>query len=187
MMAPGLCMDSLKASRYQQARTVVALFGSAFGVGVLILALLAYRYSPTGGHLLDQVLVSPNLLPDLVLSSSIGERLKFDRIEYSFVNNQTGRPETVRVSESSYRRFYDKVAEDGSDGKEREFPSAGVARLLLWLRPAGESGDKQLLQEVQFSPEGSLYRVLLFGESPQRWIYFAHPGIYQESQGLFAP
>lgn len=171
------------------------LIAMVLGVVMAVVAVgsLAYLYGPSGAYVADRVLLSPQAL-------SVGEfqetppggrtpqRFLFDRIEYSEFDKTQSKWVSVRVSPEVYEKFWTLVAKDVNispteEEREGSFADSHPARLTIWYRAQDVQQTERPLQEVLISLQGDLYRVEL---RSGQWVFFHHPGIFQQSNDLFA-
>lgn len=163
--------------------------------GVLVVAAMIHYWGPEGGYALHDVLLAPDVLPQLSYGSSgtntkNSERLVFDAIDFKYFDSMHHQWETRPVPVGVYERFYalikgDRSLTDPGQAAGR-FDASHASRLTIWIRPSnGSSADRRIFQEVSFSTEGSLYRVELHGQKSGEWIYFEHPAIQPSLMALF--
>ena len=87
---------------------------------------------------------------------------------------------TRKVSLQGYRLFYSLVRGERSisqvdDRLKQTFEAGPVSRLLLYVPPSTHLKNKRVphsVQEVQFLPDGSYFRIAISNTEPVSWAYF---------------
>lgn len=187
-------VKSFHDSPRREIRNLLCVVFSAILGACLLTVSLLYYYNPSGRYLVNHVLLSPSLVETLSYQEIHPKTEKstlwtFQELEFSYYNSQTKKEEVILISKALYQTFYEKIEQDANVEKvtpaiEEIFSRHPSARLVIRMR--GELGESMLFQEVQFS-QGGYYRIPLRqkAQATKSWVYFYHPGIYQEAFNLF--
>lgn len=176
---------------YKQIRNLLLVLFAGILCAVALTVFMLYRYNPSGRYPIKNVMIDPKILPQLSYSSYDSgtrntTRYLFDNIEFSFYNFTEKKWEKKTVSDVSYQKFYELVANERSipDVKDQVvtlFNQQNTARLSLRLK--AENFVKQTstkgFQQIEFVNEGDYFRVELHDNSSQaQWAYYYYPHIY---------
>lgn len=182
-------MEYRSLSTRQQIRNLILLITSGVLCAFLLSGLLVYYYGPTGQYVVRNALLDPGVLPRLAYDDH-NSRFVFDSIDFSYFDTAQKQWKHLAISPEHYRKFYSTIESDVSLEKveqsvEALFNQVGAATLSLKVRSEYKSETKTF-QQVQLLNNGDYYRIQLREESsPTRWIYFRHPGIYNQALQLF--
>lgn len=181
-----------------QVKNLLAVVGSGFLCAFLIAIMMLYYYGPTGRYYVKNILISPEVLPEMNYNDSNSKtnknsRFIFNGIELSFYDRDAKRVTVIPVTENAYRKFYHMIEQDGnvdnpSDDLKLLFEKEGTATLVITVKTESKA-DWQMLtkgfQQVQLSKEGDDYRIELHDQNQaEKWVYFHHPKIYQEAMNI---
>lgn len=184
-------------SSRQQVRNLLLVLVSAVLSGCLIVGAMIYHWGPAGDYALHDVLLAPDVLPQLSYneagSNTKGSsRLVFDHIEFRYFHDAQGQWRVVDVPLHAYQSFYDQIRSDRSilhppDDLPTHFDSTRNPRLSIWVKSTGDAPmERRVIQELAFAKE-RLYRVAMIGQPGGRWIYFEHPSLERATAALMVP
>lgn len=184
-------------SNRQQVRNLLLVLASAVISGCLIVGAMIHYWGPAGDYVLHDLLLAPDVLPQLSYSESGSNtrgasRLVFDRIEYRHFHDAQRQWRVVDVPLHVYQKFYDQIKFDRSilgphDDLATHFDSTQNPRLTIWVKSTGDAPmERRVIQELSFSKE-RLYRVAMMGQPGGRWIYFEHPNLQSAASALMVP
>lgn len=174
-----------------QAKRIVRIIGITCGSVVLGLSFcLSYFYGKDSTPFAGYVLISPeNLLQVRVTyalpDSEVRGKWILDKIELHF-NNLTDSVCIKRLFPEEYGKIFSLIKEDRPLSKsfsETMVWEDTAASIRLYVSCFDQNGFKSsplIYQKIDFSPDGSLFRVSWPEISPQansKWIYYHHPGI----------
>lgn len=177
---------------------LLILFTAIVGACLLTFGIISY-YGPDGEYIAGHALLNPNMIErinygDRMGSGGSNRRFMFDRTEFSYFNSQENKTIHLDVSLPTYQKIYDIIASDTHVSE----PSKSVLETFLKSKPAllqtfmQEVGSAkttkqtQLFQVMQIA-DTDYYRIQLHpGYDKEEWIYFYHPGFYQELMKFFS-
>ncbi len=178
-----------------QIRGMLTVILSAIACAFLIVFLLVRYYGPTGQYTIEQVLLQPDLLPQLSYQErdpTTGKmsQYTYDHMEYTYFDSASSQWKKQDVSTDRYKEFVRLVAGDRSllDPQESvlvSFSQKRAAVLTVWVKNNLSTALKTF-QEIAFVPDVDLFRVeLRQQDNVQPWAYFEHTGIYEDTKRLF--
>lgn len=172
------------ADRRAEIRNILIVLTTSVATAVIVAAFFVLNYGPTGGYVLDAVLIEPSVLHHLNYNDNnprIGhsDRYIFDKIMFS------GKPVDLKVFEKLYAFLKsDKSVND--PGVEKLFLAGVNPKLAVWVRtesPTSWQKDAKIFQEIEFQKD--YYRVSLHEASPKiAFAYFSHPDILASAQKM---
>lgn len=181
-----------------QIRTLLGILSAAVITAVLLSAGFVYYYGPSGKYLAKNVLLEPGLAPTLAYDDTNYKtggmsRYVFNGIDFNFYDTE-GKPQVMEVPIALYQKLYNRIANDSSllqvpEGVTSLFNKPDLNVLTIRVRTESHAtwqDDAKNFQQIQFSPQSDYYRIQLHEEaSLNRWVYFLHPNIYQETLQTF--
>ena len=158
--------------------------------GLLTLFFLHY-YGPTGRYTTSQLLLSPKIIERINYIDKHprnGQKVHFmfDHNELTYFDPQQAKVLKRDISLDDYQRIYDLVESDKSLEKVSEevlkdFQLSHPSTLTTHTRLAEQqSGFLQVFQILQVTQQDYYRLQINENKSQSEWIYFFHPGIYQE-------
>lgn len=188
-------------SKSKQIKILLGVLGSGLAAGILIALSMLYYYNPTGSYFAKNMLLDPEQAYTLrfvepgAKNRSDG-RYIFESMVFSYFDKDLKQQKTIAVSREKYVIFYNFIAHEKSvlnptEEIERLFNSPHSASLILKVKSLGEDlskGTEMTFSETDFAGDGDYYRIQL-RQSGQGsgWVYFYHPGIYQQIFKIFNP
>ena len=166
----------------------LVVFLGAICSGFLLTGLILHYYSPTGRYLVKNVLLSPETVQNVSYpewDKGLKTQFAFDRITFSYYENQTKNWVHQAITPSKYKSFYEMIAAEKSvekvnDELDEQFRTAPPARLSIFVHSS--KGDSKELLQVQISNDGNYYRIQLrTGVGDNNWAYFYHENIYKKA------
>lgn len=166
----------------------------------LLSGVLAYHYGPSGRYLAHNTLLAPNLITKLDYNDTNpktggSSRFVFEDILFSFYDSAAKQKRVLHISPEQYAQFYklitnDKSLENAPQDVITSFYTEKIASLIIKVRTESHAAwqdETKTFQQVDFVPEGDLYRIELHEEksAPDFWVYFNHPDIYRKVLNTF--
>ncbi len=122
-----------------------------------------WYYGAFGEYFLRSVLISPDLVGELAYSEKKSQ-YHFDRIELSYIDPDSLQPISIQVDLETYGTIYQILAGGKNVSAEEQttarFVSSSLPTLTFYVK-ASDGGGQSLFQQVQFAPDGDLFRVEL--------------------------
>jgi len=191
--------DTKDTSKIRQIKVLTGVLSAGLGFGVVIALGMLYWYNPTGSYSASHTLLDPANAFSLHFAEpgSKGKtegRYIFDGMQFSVYEINHKKTISTPVNQEQYAALYHKIANEKSlvaPGQEIQhlFHQGYPATLELKVRMKGEDlskGIETIFSKIEFTPNGDYYRVQLRQSTPgSEWIYFYHPGIYQEVYNIF--
>ena len=179
-------------SKTKQIKNLLYVFGTAVVSALLRAGGMIYYYNPAGVYKAKNVLLTPEnafTLHYVEPGTQQKGRIVFDRLQFSYFDPEIKKQKIVAVAQSVYAKFYTMVEEDSSILEPdhaifNKFNEGNPAVLALKVQIEGGGASRALqhtFAQVDFAAGGDYYRVQLRQQSAGiDWVYFHHPGIYQQ-------
>jgi hypothetical protein len=180
-------------SKKKAIRNLLSVVGSAIFIGFLFSTLLLYKYNPSGQYIIQNVLVSPEILAGLNFNAANKKtggtsRYIFDKIQFENGKN------VGAISPPTYTVFFNQVKNAKSlsivtDEVKNAFNRGQPIKLKILIKtdsPAEWQANTQIFQEIDFSSQGDYFRVQLREShtGSDNFAYFQARGIYAIIQSL---
>lgn len=191
-------LDETPNPARNQIRSLIFVILSAVACAFLISGLLLYKYGPSGGYLAQNTVLSPDVTESLWYTDSNqktggNSRFVFDAVEFSYFDNKANQWYHIQVDQNRYRKFYQTVMNDNSTSEISpqllSLFDGNYASLIIKVKTESNARwqeEIKTLQRIDFAKDGDHYRVNLREEnSPNQWVYFHHPQIFQKTLHLF--
>lgn len=152
--------------------------GAGLAAAFLITWFFISNYGPTGSYVLENVLVSPEVLKQLNYNDwnekiSEQDRFIFDKIMYK----------GKEIDLESYRKIYQLLKKDISQSDVGGF-SEDSNHLVIYVKTESPSVWQFIskpFQQVQFAKGGNGYRVLLHEDNQgPHWVEFFHEKVREK-------
>lgn len=179
-------------SKTKQIKNLLYVFVTAVVSALLLTAAMIYYYNPAGVYKAKNVLLTPEnafTLQYVEPETQQKGRIVFDRLQFSYFDPVLKQQKIVAVPQAAYAKFFSMVEDDSSiiDPDNvifNKFNEGYPSVLALKVRVEG-SGTPLAVQhtfaEIDFAAGGDYYRIQLRQQSAGvEWVYFHHPGIYQQ-------
>jgi hypothetical protein len=177
------------ADRSSEIRNILIVLSTAVATAGMMAAFFVLNFGPSGGYVLDSVLIEPAVLQHLNYNDAnprIGhsDRYIFDKIIW-LDRGISGK----EVDFAAFEKLYAFLKPDKSmnDPEVERFFLAGInPKVVVWVRtdsPSSWQRDSKIFQEIEFQKD--YYRVSLHAASPKiPFAYFYHPDILQSAQNM---
>lgn len=196
-----MAVDNRQISPKRQIRNLLMVLFSSVMCAFLVSGMLLYYYSPSGRYVVKNALLAPELTTALMYNDTNhktggSSRFVFDGIEFAFYDSETKQQRKLQITPEQYQNFYQLIASEQSlldVSKEvvALFNQEATAKLSIKVRTESHAAwqdETKIFQSVLFVFEGDFFRIELHEEkSANNWVYFYHPGIYQEVMKVFIP
>ncbi len=188
------------ASKKRQIRNLLFVAGSAVFIAFAVSALFLYNYGPTGTVVIQDILISPDMLAGLNYNDTNKKtggmsRFIFDKIQFEYDDLQNGIREKKLVSTDAYQAFYEKIKSNKSliepaDEIKNAFNKGRNANLKIYVRTTSAASFQfleKVFQEIEFSKNDNYFRVQLRESDPSgaNFAYFKEDGILKAASTIF--
>jgi hypothetical protein len=189
-------------SRHKQIRNLLFVLGGGIGAALAFAAAVLYFYSPSGSYLAKNMLLSSESAlamryTEANSKTGAASRFVFDSLEFSYFAPVLKKWVRLPIDLQKYADFYALIGNEGSlvnvDGEIISLFNASSKPSTLSMKVKTESdaswqAASKTFLTVDFAGEGDYYRIALReNSSHEGWVYFYHPGIYQQILKLFVP
>ncbi|MGA8163817.1 MAG: hypothetical protein WB791_02190 [Waddliaceae bacterium] len=194
-------VETPKKSIGKLARSFLLVIFAGVLVAFIVAGGMLYYFNPSSSYQVENILLSPNLVeslsfPDVDRKTGKSDRYVFGRVEFLYYAKEDDQWKRIKTDEEKYRRFYNLVSDERSllvvpENIKRLFDRGNPAMLTIVANkviPEGAKGESKAFQEVEFTGEGSYFRIRLHDDAQQvNWAYYYHPDIYREAVNIFVP
>ena len=192
-------MTTLASSPKQEIKRLISVLLAALLLACLAVGHMIYHYGPSGQHVLKNVLLDPEIMPDLVYretqaNGEAGPRMRFYGIQFIYQESKSKEWVQRDVSLERYAEWYQSVRDEKSIKEvtadlQEQFLGGDSWSLVLLVRPEGSKGrgsaPKQF-QAVTFGRSGQDFRVDLHVDGGEQvWAYFHRPKIMEQAKKIF--
>ncbi|MBA3957758.1 MAG: hypothetical protein H0X51_05115 [Parachlamydiaceae bacterium] len=188
-------------SAKNQIRNLILVIFSAICGAFILSGVLLYQYGPSGRYMVRNALLSPDLLTtlsynDTNIKTGGLSRFVYDGMVLSLPDSKSKQTREIQIDPAHYQLLYQQISSDTSLGTVPDsistlFSKETPATLTIKVRTESHAewqDESKAFQKLQFATEGNFYRIELHEEkSPDQWIYFNHPDIYQKALKVFIP
>jgi hypothetical protein len=188
-------VKKMQDSRKGDVRNFLSLIVAAVGGALLIVFLLVYFYGPWGHYSTRNVLIAPDILPEISYQASERGQAKkqtylYDHLEFVYFDEEHLSWKTLYISEDDYKKFYKLVSGMQSQDEIEnilDYFAQAKAMLRIYTRPASDSSGVNIFQEIQFGSHGNHFRIEIHRDNEaDSWAYFKYKGILKIAIDLFA-
>lgn len=190
-------MSEPSHSTKREIRNLIGVILSGVIGACLLTGILLHFYGPTGRYYVSNVLLSPDLVQNLSyqeVDPKTGQATHyvFRGIEFAYYDPAQKKWISFPVLSDIYEKFYQKISNDLSLEEISNqildtFYKSQPAKLTIKIK-TDSAAVQRTFQDLELADQGDYYRVQLRQqtESAGGWVYFYHPGIYQEAMNLFS-
>jgi len=182
-------------SAKRDLRNIIFVLSAAVLCAVALSAYMIYYYGPTGRYLVSNALIAPDVAHamdyrDYAAAKGKPVRYVLNGFHFSYYDAAQHRQQRIEVDPAAYSAFYamisgDKSLEEVSSAIMSRFEDAFVASLTITVRPDDNAAAK-VFQTVQLASKGDYFRIQLHQQGGLGdWVYFYHPGIYDNALKIF--
>lgn len=185
-------------SAKRQIRNLLAVFISGIACAFLLSVFLVYNYGPSGKYIVRNALISPDLVTilsynDTNVHTGGMSRFVYNGLEFSYYDSKAKQQKIIQLDPDQYNKLYQSIISDSSileaPSDVTALFSKDPAALAIKVRTESHApwqDETKDFQRVEFVND--FYRIKLHEEkSADQWVYFKHPGIYQEVLNIISP
>lgn len=192
-------MDQFKK---QQIKNLLRVVSGAIFAAFMFSALLLFKYGPNNQYGVENILISPDMVFALKFNDKNSKtggqsRFVFNKMEFEFINSETGVKEKKPVSLDQYTYFYEvakgnKSIADLSDEIRNLFNRGQAATLKIWVKTESDAAWQEfekVFQQIDFASNGTYFRIELrqsASSEGEAYAYFYAPEMYQKILNLFS-
>lgn len=175
----------------------MVLFFAMASASFLVFMLVHY-FGPTGKYVAKNVFLAPEVAYKMEYNDKntktwADSRFIFQKIEFLYPDEVTGRWHTIQLTDEQYHQVYNTLSPDVSILDPAEdivdlFNNQDFASLVLTVKtnsPSQWQAETKVFQQIQILITEKYYRIELHeDESGTHWVYFYHPRLYEKLKAI---